>query len=61
MIRIAALIAFILVGGCDARPDRHAQRSVTVQLPPARPPASTPGFSFSNAAQPTPQGATERQ
>jgi hypothetical protein len=60
VIRALVLIMLTLLGGCDDRRE-HGRASVTVQLPPARPPASAPHFSFSNSAEPVRQGAIERQ
>lgn len=61
MIRVAGLLLLLnLLAGCDAHPDRHGRASVTVQLPAARPAASQPGFSFSNAAETSRQGAVDR-
>jgi len=44
--KVAALLAAfaLLAWGCDGR--RAIQGSVTVKLPPARPAAATPAFSF---------------
>jgi hypothetical protein len=43
----AIAVAFVLVaGGCEGHRDDAAKGSVTVKLPPARPAAATPAFSF---------------
>jgi len=46
----AIAIAFVLfAGGCEVHRDDAAQGSVTVKLPPARPAAATPAFSFKSS------------
>jgi hypothetical protein len=52
----------LLSGGCDGRRDSNAQGSITVELPPPRPPAAAPGFSVDppdRAAQPGDEDAAK--
>ena len=47
-LRALALALALAAGGCEARRDQPEQASITVKLPPPRPHAATPAFSFKN-------------
>jgi hypothetical protein len=49
--KLALVGAAITAGACDGRMP-SARGSITVRLPPPRPPASTPGFSFAASKRP---------
>ena len=50
--KLALVGAAITAGACDGRMPRAQHGSITVMLPPPRPPASTPGFSFAASKRP---------
>ncbi len=50
--KLALVGAAITAGACDGRMPRAQHGSITVRLPPPRPAASTPGFSFATSKPP---------
>jgi len=50
--QLALVAAAVTAGACDGRMPRAQHGSITVMLPPPRPPASTPGFSFAASKRP---------
>lgn len=47
--RLALAALALAFSGCDARREAAAGNSITVKLPPPRPLASAPGFTFQAA------------